>query len=198
MENIPHREVIDNRIYSPALPPTIIQVNPAFTYVGSSRFILYGIAHAEQHLFVVAGPEHSVERLVWIQFEGYLPDNQKAYNYPPSETIILGPFEFLHNTFVMDIDAAIRERPDSDGAHVVDFLESRGYRWRGAVVSERFVHLVGDDKRNELMIIYSEDLLASGFQVSDFEAVEDGGVRGREVAQAVHERALSSFTILPA
>ena len=97
MQNIPQRDVVDNCIHSAVLPPARIQVSPAFTYVGSSRFILYGVAHAEQHLFVVAGADRSVERLVWVQFEGYLPDNQHVYHYPPSDTIVLGPFEFLHN-----------------------------------------------------------------------------------------------------
>ena len=65
------RRVVANRIVSPALPPVHITVDPALTYIGGPRFQLYGIAQAEQHLFVRADEQHTMRRLVWVQFEGH-------------------------------------------------------------------------------------------------------------------------------
>lgn len=55
------RRVEANRIVSPALPPVQMTVDPAFTYVGGPIFELYGIAQAEQHLFVIVD-----EQLVYL------------------------------------------------------------------------------------------------------------------------------------
>ncbi|MDQ3855682.1 MAG: hypothetical protein M3281_04720, partial [Chloroflexota bacterium] len=71
----PSRVVEANRIVSLALPSVRITIDPGFTYVGGPCFLLYGIACAEQHLFVIADKERTVRRLVWVQFEGFLPDN---------------------------------------------------------------------------------------------------------------------------
>ena len=50
--------------------------------------------------------------------------------------------------------------------------------------------------RNELMIIYSEILDPTGYRVSD---LTEGGTSAAEwpaLSQALHERALASFTIV--
>ncbi len=173
------RLVVANRIVSPALPPVHITVDPAFTYAGGPRFQLYGIAHAEQHLFVVADEQHTVRRLVWVQFEGFLPDNQRTYRYPVTQTLTLGGVPFIYDTSTVALEAAIAERPDSDLAAARNYLQAHGYRMPEMVMAQRFVYLLEPDKRNELMIIYGE----SG------EAAESAQT------MTAQERALASFSV---
>src|ERR687894_628686 len=103
------RVVEANRIVSQALPPVQISVDPGFTYAGGPRFELYGIAHAEQHLFVVADEQHTVRRLVWVQFEGFLPDNERTYRYPVTQTVTIGGVEFIYDASTVELEAAIAE-----------------------------------------------------------------------------------------
>jgi hypothetical protein len=174
------RSVHANRITSTKLPTAQISVNPTFTYIGGPQFQLYGIAHAEQHLFVIASEQQDIQRLVWVQFEGFLPDNQRSYHYPVTQTVELGGYPFLYDTSSVDIEREVAQRPDSDLAAAQAFLQARGYhRMAGEVHAQRFVHLIGTDKRNELMIIYGES----------------SGEAGKAPITSALERALASFTV---
>ncbi len=173
------RSVEANRIVSPALPRVQITIDPAFAYVGGPRFQLYGIAHAEQHLFVIADEQHMIRRLVWVQFEGFLPDNQRTYRYPVTQTVYLAGALFIYDTDTVAIEPAIAERPDSDLAAARDHLREHGYRMPQEVQAQRFVHLIEPDNRNELMIIYAEI----------------GDVAASEHQKTAQERALASFSV---
>ena len=106
------RLVVANQIVSPALPPVHISIDHTFTYAGGPRFQLYGIAHAEQHLFVITDEQHTIRRLVWVQFEGFLPDNQRTYRYPVTQTVTLAGVEFIYDSSTVAIEPAIAERPN--------------------------------------------------------------------------------------
>ena len=150
------RLVVANRIVSPALPSVHISIDPTFTYVGGPRFQLYGLADAEQHLFVRADEQQTIRRLVWVQFEGFLPDNQRTYRYAVTQTVTLAGAQFIYDTSTVELEAAIAERPDSDLAAARNYLQAHGYRMPETVRAQRFVYLIEPDKRNELMIIYGE------------------------------------------
>ena len=185
----------DTILRSDHLPAIDIQIDPAFKYVGSTSFILYDIARVEQHHFVVADAERRVVRRLWFQFEGYLENNNRTYNYSGMDTLSLNGFPFLHNTYPMNVEEVYAARPTSDSAHVVDFLKEKGYGLTGDIMSHRMVWL-DPDLRNELMIIYSEVLDATGYRLAD---VAEGGPAASEwaaLSQALQERSLSSFKVL--
>ena len=185
----------DTILRSEKLPAIAIQIDPAFKYAGSTSFILYEIARAEQHHFVVVDSERRVERLLWFQFEGYLENNDRHYRYPPMETLSLNGFSFLHDADVLNIDEDYLERPTSDSAHVVDFLRDKGYTLGGDTMFKRLVWL-DPDLRNELMIIYSEDLTPTGFRATDLTEGGPAAAKWVAISQGLQERSLSSFKIL--
>jgi hypothetical protein len=185
----------DTILRSDQLPAIAIQIDPEFKYVGSTSFILYDLARVEQHHFVVADAERRVVRRLWFQFEGYLENNNRTYNYSGMDTLTLNGFPFLHNTYPMNVEEVYAARPDSDSARTVDFLKEKGYRLTGDIMSHRMVWLDAD-LRNELMIIYSETLDATGYRLADI--TEDGSAASEWAAlsQALQERSLASFKIL--
>jgi hypothetical protein len=180
---------------SEKLPAVDIQIDPAFRYVGATSFILYDLARVEQHHFVVADAERHIERLLWFQFEGYLDNNDHHYRYPPMETMTIGGLNFLHDSDVLNIDEDYRERPTSDSAHVVDFMQEKGYSLIGETMFKRLVWLDAN-LRNELMIIYSEDLRSTGVRPFDLSKEGPAAAEWEGISRALHERALSSFKIL--
>ena len=188
------RTVQNNLLRSDGSPIVRLQVDPLFRYAGNTTFILYDIAHVEQHHFVVADSKNRVERLLWFQFEGYLDNNQRKYNYSGMETIVLKELTFLHDADVSNIDDDYNERPTSDFAHVVNFLKEKGYLFEGDAMFKRLVWLDGD-LRNELMIIYSEGLASTGYKIAD---LRKGGMATAEwldLSRSLHERALASFVV---
>jgi hypothetical protein len=151
------RSVAGRTITSPSNPRATIEVGEGLRYVGGQQFVLYGVANAEQHFFVEAAADGTVRRLYWMQFEGYLPDNDQQYRYASTDVRKIGPFDF----FVDVLSPSGPPRPNSDSAHMRAFMEQHGLKLseRGATV--RFVHLTDTTKRNELMIIYREALDAN-------------------------------------
>ena len=74
----------------------------------------------------------------------------------------------------MDFDVRARfgssqEKPKagSDLEHVQSLLRAKGYQLPEAMMNVRFVHLLDDQRRKELMLIYAEDLQPTGFTVTD-------------------------------
>jgi len=180
---------------SEKVPAIAIQVDPAFRYAGSTSFILYEIARVEQHHFLVPDAERRVLRQLWFQFEGYLENNKKTYNYSGMESLQLNGFDFLHDTHPMNIDEDYQARPTSDSAHVINFHKEKGYSLAGDIMFHRLVWLDAD-LRNELMIIYLETLAPTGYRLPD---LTEGGPAAGEwpaLSAALQERSLSSFQIL--
>ena len=76
---------VKGRCFTSLLDPSIqIEFDPAFTYVGNVEFDLKGIAYVDRHVFVVA-KKQQVERVIVLQFEGFLDNNQKTYSYLPTK-----------------------------------------------------------------------------------------------------------------
>jgi hypothetical protein len=188
------RTVQNNLLLSEHLPPARIQVDSQFTYIGNTSFILYNVARVEQHHFVAADSNKRVQRLLWFQFEGYLDTNEHKYQYPAMQTLTLNGLTFLQDANMLNIDEDYRERPTSDSAHVVDFLRKKGYTLEGDTLFKRMVWLDAD-LRNELMIIYSEDLAPSGFRLPDLTQGGTHADKWSALSSSLHERALASFTV---
>ena len=188
------RTVQNNLLRSDEVPVACLQIDPLFRYVGNTSFILYDIAHVEQHHFVVVDSKNRIERLLWFQFEGYLDNNQRKYNYSGMETVVLKDLTFLHDADVSNIDDDYNERPTSDFAHVIDFLKEKGYTLEGDAMFKRLVWL-DTSLRNELMIIYSENLASTGHKIADFSKGGRSAAEWPALSRSLHERALASFTI---
>jgi hypothetical protein len=112
---------------STEMPAVRIEFDKGFKYVGGHNFILYDVAHAEQHFFIDADKEGRVKRMYWVQFEGYLPSNTHTYRYKVNKTANIGGLEFVADAYARNIKGN-PGRPDSDGARARAFLESKGYR----------------------------------------------------------------------
>ena len=188
------RTVQNNLLRSDEVPVARLQVDALFRYVGNTSFILYDIAHVEQLHFVVADSKNRVEQLLWFQFEGYLDNNQRKYNYSGMETVVLKDLTFLHDADVSNIDDDYNERPTSDFAHVIDFLKEKGYTLEGDAMFKRLVWL-DTGLRNELMIIYSENLASTGYKIADLSKGGRSAAEWPVLSRSLHERALASFTI---
>jgi hypothetical protein len=161
-------------------------------YVGSDRWDLYNVADAEIQVFVEADAQKKVQRLYWVQFEAYLPDNTHSYDYPFKEKLTHAGLDFDVTT---SFGATNRPtKPGSDREHVVALLNKAGYLIGAESMNLRLVNMVDDSKRKELMIIYAEDLAPSGFTAEKLKTPE-GEAKWRELKAGLIERALERIKI---
>jgi hypothetical protein len=129
-----------------------LAVREPFHYVGGQRFILKGVADAEQHFFVVADKEKRIARMYWIQVEEMLPGKDGTYDYSKDQGIAVDGFS-------VSASARTYENPpvagsDRDAAHA--FLKARGYALSDVGTRLRLVYLPESPARREVMIIYLE------------------------------------------
>jgi hypothetical protein len=190
------RSVKGQVLTSANMPALRLKFDKGFKYVGSQTFILYDVATAEQHFFVDADAQGRIKRFYWVQFEGYLPNNTHAYDYKVNKIVNIGGLDFIADAYPRNLKAGLG-RPDSDGSRARAFLEGKGYRMASDdILSQRLVHLVDKAKRNELMVIYTEDLGGMGLAAADLTEGGRAAARWDEIAKGLLERALKSMKVM--
>ncbi len=186
---------MEGRVITSARDPRVrVRLPKSARYVGADRWVLYDIADCELHLFVDADSKMNVQRLYWVQFEGYLPTRPELkHTYDSPRHTNLGSMDFYVDTWVRRKDAEMR--PGSDGEHVVALLRTRGYHMPDGMTYVRLVHLLDGRKRQELMIIYAEDVAPSGFTASDLQQGGTAYDRWPTIADGVVQRAEKALVI---
>ncbi|HKR00062.1 MAG TPA: hypothetical protein VJT09_05285 [Pyrinomonadaceae bacterium] len=190
------RRVTGRTLVSDSLPPIRISFGKEFKYVGTQSFILYNNAQVEQFFFVSASRGNRIRQMFMVQFEGYLPSNTNTYSYDLKDKVTLGGLDFMYDMAAFNVAAFRKSYPDSDTAHAASFLEGKGYYLEGEeVLFQRFVRLVDDARRNELLIIYSENLGGTGLTAADLSEKGRAASRRDKVFKDLSKRALKSFKV---
>ena len=154
------------------------------------------MANAEQHFFVDADKQGRIRRFYWVQFEGYLPNNKHTYNYTSKKIADIGGLDFIADSYPRKISANSGQRPDSDGSRAQAFLQSKGLRMVGDdLLLQRLVHMVDASKRDELMIIYAEDLSGTGLTAADLSENGRAAARWETMSKELLERAVKGIRI---
>jgi len=190
----PDRRVSGSAVTSTRDPSLQVHLPASAEYVGADRWILYGIADCELHAFVEAGPDRNVQRLYWIQFEGYLPTKPGlAHTYDSPRHTRIGGLDFFVDTWPRASDETAQQ--GSDREHIEALIRSKGYKMPAGMMYVRLVHLLDEKKRKELMMIYGEDLAPTGLNAADLK--EGGKSRDRwpELERGLIERAQQSISL---
>ena len=190
----PERRVEGYTITSATNPAATIELLNSPAYVGADRWILYGIADCELHAFVQADAQKKVQRLYWVQFESYLPAKPELHHTydSPRHTQISG-LDFYLDTWIEPTSDHIK--PDSDTEHIHNILQTHGYKLPSGMMSVRLVHLLDQQKRKELMFIYSEDVASTGLTVSELRSGGPAHDQWPKIEKGLIERAEKSITI---
>jgi hypothetical protein len=94
------RKVHGQTIVSQELPAAEVTFSNDFRYIGGQSVNLYGNAEAEQHLFVAVGRCNAIQRFYWLQFEHFLPSNDRTCDYEPTRTTDIGGLTFIYDVRV--------------------------------------------------------------------------------------------------
>ena len=184
----PERRVEGNVITSERDPAVRVHLPKSAEYVSADRWVLYGMADCELHAFVDVDAQKNVQRLYWVQFEGYLPTRPELkHTYDSPKHANLGGMDFYEDTWVRTKDA--ETQPGSDLEHILALIAAKGYRMPEGMMYVRLVHLLDEQKRKELMIIYGEDVGQSGFTAAELQPGGKAHDRWAMIAEGLLERA---------
>src|SRR5215471_7542940 len=118
----PERTVRNNVITSERNPMVRLRLPESARYVGADRWLLYDIADCELHAFVDSDAQKDVQRLYWVQFEGYVatrPALHHTYDSPRHANV--GGWDFYVDSWVRAKDE--ETRAGSDLQHIVKLVE---------------------------------------------------------------------------
>ena len=192
----PERNVEGNVVTSAHDPRVRIELPDTARYVGGDRWILYEIADCELHAFVDADAQKRIRRLYWVQFESYVasrPELHHTYDSPRHTS--LGGMDFYVDTWVTGRGEAVTR--GSDLEHILTLVRSRGYTMPAELMSVRLVHLVDEQKRKELMIIYSEDLAPTGLTAARLREAGSARARWSAIEKNLIARSLERLKLQP-
>lgn len=144
-----------------------IQIQRDYRYAGAHRFILKGVADAEQHAFAAVDATGAIERFYWFQFESLLPAATGVYDYSKDSPLAIAGLSW--HAQVRRYTAA----PDAAGdqAALYKLFAAKGWRQPLPALRARLIYLPDADRRSELMIIYAE-ATASGAPPTAKESAE--------------------------
>jgi hypothetical protein len=184
----PERKVEGNTITSDHDPRIRIVLPKSVAYVGADRWHLYDIADCELHVFVEADANKNVQQLYWVQFEAYLPSKpEMSYQYDSPQHTTIGGLDFYVDTWVRTRNDATRA--GSDREHVQGLIGAKGYQMPAGMMYVRLVHLLDQQRRRELMIIYGEDLAPAGLTAAELDQGGAANARWPSIAKALMARA---------
>ncbi|HEU0367834.1 MAG TPA: hypothetical protein VFR42_01405 [Candidatus Acidoferrum sp.] len=196
-QSAPERKVAGSAVSSTHDPHVQIHLPESAQYVGADRWILYGIADCELHAFVEADAQHNVQRLYWVQFEGYVPSKPElTHTYDSARRTAIGGLDFYVDTWPRADGEPTK--PGSDREHIETLIRSKGYKMPAGMMYVRLVHLLDAKKRKELMIIYGEDLAPTGFSAADLVQGGKSHHRWPELENGLIERAKVRIALEPA
>ncbi|MGH8175118.1 MAG: hypothetical protein ACREV5_02510 [Steroidobacter sp.] len=189
----PERQVKGQTVLSEHYPAVRIELPAQAQYVGAYRWTLYDVADCELHVFVEADETKRVQRLYWIQFEGYIPSRPELrYDYSENATT-----EFAGRTFFVNASSGEPNRKPKAGSdleQVQRLIRNGGYSLPDHSINVRLVNLFEDD-RKELMIIYAEDLQPLGVAPADLKAGGRAEKRWPELQRQIEENAKARLKV---
>lgn len=172
-------------------PWVTVGVPEEFSFLGSTVIDLYGVATAEIHALAEA-EGGVVRRLYWIQFEGYHESSDNTYDYSAEPwRVEIDGRSFYGGPNAYPKEDLTEASEGSDSRAIVELVRGTGLVLPDEIARVRLVHL-DDARRNELMIIYLEDLALSGTSLAALET--DIPERDRLV-ERIRDRAVTRLDI---
>jgi hypothetical protein len=90
-----------------------------------------------------------VQRLYWVQFEGYLPSKPHLHHQydSPQHATIGGP-DFYVDTWIREKNE--KSTPGSDLEHIEAVIRAKGYKMPAGMMMVRLVHLLDEQKAQRI------------------------------------------------
>ena len=115
------------------------------------------------------------------------------YEYDSQRHAKIGGLDFYVDTWVRPNEA--ETQPGSDLERIEALVQAKRYKLPAGMMSVRLVHLLDEQKRKELMIIYGEDVTPTGLTAAELRGGGNAYDRWPEIAKGLVERAEKKIAI---
>ena len=206
-----NRYVEGNQLISKSLPKITIKIASEFYFVGRFDFVIKAMSEeyeeslrgkpvAEGERFVFAKVDPSIpnlaQKLFIVQFEGFYENLDLTYNYDLSKENQMGDFKYRNNTWFYNNKENISQYPEAEAAKTFQLLEEKGLKTKDEVLMSRFVTVVDENRKNEMIIYYLEFAEDNDFSLVEFESGKYEKLFVDSLEKKLVKRSLNSFQIL--
>lgn len=173
-------------------------VSDEFEYIGSQEIVIYGTSKVYHYVFAKSTKNDQQKRIIsklfFLQYEYYLPEFERSYNYQSTDVIELGGISWQRDNFV---DPATYNDwdPQSDFYQLLTFLEKKNLKHPDLVWNNRLATMLNKEKTQELLLLYIEDIPKNKLETLFL----DGKLIDYEWEKekvGLKERGLAAFSIL--
>lgn len=146
-----------NLVVSERSPALTLRVAASFAPLPPLSFPIEDLTDAERHLFVEAGPDRRLRRMVVVQFERVRPGSDFRFVFPARPPRRFGAETWRSGAFVYDDEAAAERQPAREAALTRAHLAAHHYvsprLWRVA----RLARVADPEGLSEAIIFYLEN-----------------------------------------
>lgn len=146
-----------NLVVSERAPALTLRVAAAFAPLPPLRFPIEALTDAERHIFVEAGPDRRLRRMVVVQFEQVRPGADFRFVFPARPPRRFGAETWRAGAFVYDDEAAAARQPAREAALTRAHLAAYHYvsprLWRVA----RLARVADPQGLSEAILFYMEN-----------------------------------------
>jgi hypothetical protein len=146
-----------NLVVSAESPALTLRIDPRFRALKPLKFPIEDLTNAERRIFVEAGRDRVVDRMVVIQFEKVRPGSDFRFRYPSTPPRKFGAESYRFGTFAYDDAAAARARPDKEPGKTRAFLKAAGYASPRLYRVARLARVTDPKGMSEVIIFYLEN-----------------------------------------
>ena len=147
-------------------PSLAIDVADEFEFVGRHPFTIRDVAAGERFVFVQA-EDRQIQKLLIVQFEGFLPGVNDFYRYDLSGKPMVANYQFRSNGYAFNIVENIIANPKSESAATYPFLKSKAYSVPDELMMWRSLTVADEAHHKEMIIFYMEDVKSAGLTLAD-------------------------------
>lgn len=184
-----------NIVTSSRDPALSIKVDLSLDYLGRHTIKIRDVASGERLIFAdVQGGK--AERLFILQFEGFNEGIDDAYRYDLSTSPEVAGYPWRSNAYAFNMADSIKNNPTAESASTAAFLEAQDIAYPEDWMMWRSLTVTTEDRRNELILFYIEDLAAAGASLNDlYDENGDSTEYWRGLMPDLEYRANTSFML---
>jgi len=175
-------------------PSLAIDVADEFEYVGRHLFTIRDVAAGERFIFVQA-EDHKVQKLLMVQFEGFLPGVDDFYRYDLAGKPMVANYPFRSNGYAFNIVESISANPKSESAATYPFLESKGFSVPDELMMWRSLTVADKARNKEMIIFYLEDVKSTGLTLADLYVDDSATDEWINIQKDLEKRANDAFQL---
>jgi len=146
-----------NLVVSKQAPALALRIDPRFKPLKPLRFSIEDLTNAERRIFVEAGRDRVVDRMVVIQFEKVRRGSDFRFRYPATPPRRFGAETYRFGTFAYDDAAAAKAKPDKEPGQTRAWLKAAGYKSPRLYRVARLARVSDPKGMSEVIIFYLEN-----------------------------------------